>query len=84
MTKEEAFNNVRLMGAGYRDGLAKIGKKVDKKDSDLFLGLVAYEMLNLKGMYEVVDESIDIVMQDVYELVRSNLNKKSPIGIGRN
>lgn len=84
MTKEEAYNNVRLAGMGFREGLMKIGKEIDKKDSNLYLGLVAYEALELKGVSEVLDEAVEIVMKDVFDLVRSNLNKKSPIGIGRN
>jgi hypothetical protein len=41
-------------------------------------GLAAYYMLDLKGEFDELDESVDAVVRIVYEEVRRKL---SPIGI---
>ena len=38
--------------------------------SPLFHGLAAYEMLNLKGVYQWLDDSVRIVMTEVIEEVK--------------
>jgi hypothetical protein len=36
-------------------------------------GLAAYHMLNLKGEYDWLDKSVEIVMREVFDMARSRL-----------
>jgi hypothetical protein len=73
MTNDEAIKNVREMGHIFAVALTTItGKSLDDK-SDLMNGLAAYEILELKGKWDWVDESVDKVMRIVYELAKEQL-----------
>jgi hypothetical protein len=50
--------------------------------SDLMNGLAAYEILELKGKLDWVDESVDIILRIVYDLAMERFNKDQ-IKIGR-
>lgn len=78
MTLDQATDLLRELGNIYAVALAEKGHNVDDK-SDLMNGLEAYYMLDLKGEFEELDESVDAVVRIVYEEVRRKL---SPIGIG--
>ena len=78
MTQEQATEMLRELGNIYAVALAEKGHNVDDK-SDLLNGLAAYYMLDLKGEFDNLDESVDVVVRIVYEEVRRKL---SPIGIG--
>ena len=77
MTQEQALEMLRELGNIYAVALAERGYNVDDK-SDLMNGLAAYYMLDLKGEFDELDESVDAVVRIVYEEVR---RKISPIGI---
>jgi hypothetical protein len=75
MTNDEAIKNVREMGHIFAVLLTTItGKSIDDK-SDLMNGLAAYEVLKLKGEFDWVDESVDIVLRIVYDLAKEQLEK---------
>lgn len=75
MTNDEAIKNVREMGHIFAVSLTTItGKSIDDK-SDLMNGLAAYEILELKGKWDWVDESVDIVLRIVYDLAVEKLEK---------
>jgi hypothetical protein len=66
MTTNEAIENLRQLGVLFANGIKEItGKEVDTA-SPLSNGLVAYDMLNLKGMWPYIDESVDIVLRIMY------------------
>ena len=77
MTIDQATEMLRELGNTYAVALAERGHNVDNK-SDLMNGLAAYYMLDLKGEFDELDESVDAVVRIVYEEVRRKL---SPIGI---
>jgi len=88
MTLDQATDLLRELGNIYAVALAEKGYNVDDEPerrrptgykSDLMNGLAAYYMLDLKGEFEELDESVDAVVRIVYEEVR---RKISPIGIG--
>ena len=67
MTNQEAIENLRQLGVLFAEGIkTTTGKEVNEK-STLSNGLVAYEMLNLKGMWPYIDESVDIVLRIMYQ-----------------
>lgn len=72
MNKARAYENVRVLGNNFALSMADIGKNIDDK-SPLMNGLAAYEMLNLRGVYEWLDASIEVVMRDVFDLARQRL-----------
>ena len=85
MTNDEAIKNVREMGHIFAVSLTTItGKSIraecstsvyaDDK-SDLMNGLAAYEILELRGKLDWVDESVDIVLRIVYDLAMEQLEK---------
>jgi hypothetical protein len=75
MTNDEAIKNVRELGHIFAVALTTItGKSIDDK-SDLMNGLAAYEILELKGKWYWVDESVDKVMRIVYDLAVERLEK---------
>ena len=78
MTIDQATEMLRELGNIYAVALAEKGHNIDDK-SDLMNGLAAYYMLDLKGEFDELDESVDAVVRIVYEEVR---RKISPIGIG--
>jgi len=75
MTNDEAIKNVRELGHIFAVALTTItGKSIDDK-SDLMNGLAAYEILELKGKWDWVDESVDKVMRIIYDLAKEQLEK---------
>jgi hypothetical protein len=82
MTNDEAIKNVREMGHIFAVSLTTItGKSIDDK-SDLMNGLAAYEILELRGKFDWVDESVDIVLRIIYDLAMERFDKDQ-IKIGR-
>jgi hypothetical protein len=75
MTQEQALEMLRELGNIYAVALAERGYNVDDK-SDLMNGLAAYYMLDLKGEFDELDESVDAVVRIVYEEVVSKLEKE--------
>ena len=73
MTQGQAIEMLRELGHSYAVLLAEKGHNVDEK-SDLMNGLAAYYMLDLKGEFDELDESVDSVMRIVYEEVRRKLS----------
>ena len=67
MTNYEAIENLRHLGRLFAEGVFTVtGKEVDT-ESPLMNGLVAYEVLKLKGTFPYIDESVDIVVRIMYE-----------------
>ena len=75
MTLDQATDLLRELGNIYAVALAEKGHNVDDK-SDRMSGLAAYYMLDLKGEFEELDESVDAVVRIVYEEVVSKLGKE--------
>ena len=92
MTNDEAIKNVREMGHIFAVSLTTItGKSIDDKSdleqdarlaSPLMNGLAAYEVLELRGKFDWVDESVDIVLRIIYDLAMERFDKDQ-IKIGR-
>lgn len=61
MTQEQALEMLRELGNIYAVALAERGHNVDDK-SDLMNGLAAYYTLDLKGEFDELDESVDVVV----------------------
>jgi hypothetical protein len=61
-----ALENVRELGRVFVQALFAVEVK-PKATSELMNGLVAYEQLGLKGQWDYMDESVDIVMNAVFE-----------------
>ena len=74
MTQEQALQMLRELGNIYAVALAEKGHNVDDK-SDLMNGLAAYYMLDLKGEFDELDESVDVITRIIYEEVVSKLGK---------
>lgn len=68
LDKHTAFENVRELGRVFVEALFAVDVK-PKATSELMNGLVAYEQLDLKGQWGYMDESVDVVMNAVYEEV---------------
>jgi len=66
LSNKEAVANVRELGCVFVAALFAI-EKTPKDTSELMNGLVAYSQLNLKGQWDYMDESVDIVMKMIYE-----------------
>ena len=75
MTQEQALEMLRELGNIYAVALAEKGHNVDDK-SDLMNGLAAYYMLDLKGEFDELDESVDVITRIIYEEVVSKLEKE--------
>jgi hypothetical protein len=75
MTQEQATDMLRELGNIYAVALAEKGHNVDDK-SDLMNGLAAYYMLDLKGEFDELDESVDVITRIVYEEVVRKLEKE--------
>lgn len=67
MTNNEAIENLRHLGVLFAEGVKMITGKEVNEESTLSNGLVAYQMLNLKGMWPYIDESVDIVVRIMYQ-----------------
>jgi hypothetical protein len=66
LDEHTALENVRELGRVFVQALFAIEVK-PKATSELMNGLVAYEQLGLKGQWDYMDKSVDIVMNAVYE-----------------
>ena len=75
MTQEQALEMLRELGNIYAIALAEKGHNVDDK-SDLMNGLAAYFMLDLKGEFDELDESVDVITRIVYEEGVKTLEKE--------
>lgn len=76
MKTEDAVENVRELGRMFAIGVLQVTGKSIKDDSDLMNGIAAYQILELKGKWPYMDESIDVVMRIAYDLMVENLDKK--------
>lgn len=75
MTQEQALEMLRELGNIYAVALAEKGHNIDG-NSDLMNGLAAYYMLDLKGEFDELDESVDVIARIIYEEVVSKLGKE--------
>lgn len=67
MTNQEAVENLRHLGRVFAEAVkVQTGQEV-KDDSELNNGIVAYEMLKLKGKWPYIDESVDIILRIMYK-----------------
>jgi hypothetical protein len=83
LSNEEAIATVKDLGRIFVQALFdKVGKK-PKSKSELMNGLVAYEQLNLKGEFENLDKSVEIVLRLVCEEMCKRV-EEDDLGIGRN
>lgn len=73
MTNLEAINNLKELGHNFAVAMAQHANKDIGDKSDLMNGIAAYEVLKLKGESARIDESMDIVMRIIYDLVRDEL-----------
>ena len=85
MTLDQATEMLRELGNIYAVALAEKGHNIDDEPerrrptgykSDLMNGLAAYFMLDLKGEFDELDESVDVITRIVYEEVVSKLEKE--------
>ena len=84
MTNAEAIELIRNLGDIFVVALQDQTGKKPKSTSPLMNGLVAYEQLNLKGEFESLDESIEIVLRMVCEEMCKRVEEDDlGIGIGR-
>ena len=74
LTTQEAFDNIRQLGREFLVALIKVTGKGVENNNDLINGIAAYQILKIKGEWQHMDESFDIVMRIAYELVRDNLD----------
>ena len=79
MTPAQAQNILEELGHIYAVALAEKGHNVDDK-SPLMNGLAAYYMLDLKGEFDYLDDSVDKIIRIIYE---ESVRRVSPIGIGK-
>lgn len=69
MTTREAIDRVRELGVAFKKGLIRAGKEDFIGDeSDLELGLMAYNYLNLQGENQIYDIAYNIVVVIIYKL----------------
>ena len=71
-----AINNLRVLGNNFKFDLKARGKATPDVGA-LMHGLAAYHMLNLKGEYDWLDESVEVVMREVFDMARSRLKGQS-------
>ena len=69
MTYEEAKNNVRLLGLSFQTSLEMMGKPVTDP-SPLLDGIVAYQYLDLEGVFDWLDESVSVVLINLVDRLR--------------
>ena len=74
LDKHTAFENVRELGRVFVQALFAVEVK-PKATSELMNGLVAYEQLGLKGQWDYMDKSVDIVMNAVFEEALERVEK---------
>ncbi len=66
----EAIQNIRQLGDQFAMSMMDVTGKPTNVDSRLMNGLAAYEILNLKGEFDYIDESVDIVMRIIYKMAK--------------
>lgn len=79
MTNQQAQSLIEELGHIYAVALAEKGHNVDDK-SPLMNGLAAYYILDLKGEFDYLDDSVDKIIRIIYE---EAVRRVSPIGIGK-
>lgn len=67
MTNQEAIENLRHLGRVFAEAVKMQTDQEVKGNSELTNGIVAYEMLKLKGRWPYIDESVDMVIRIMYE-----------------
>lgn len=75
MTPTQAQNILEELGHIYAVALAERGHNVDNK-TPLMNGLAAYYMLDLKGEFDYLDDSVDKIIRIIYEIAREKLLKQ--------
>lgn len=74
ITTQEAFDNIRKLGREFLVALINVTGKGVEGNNDLINGIAAYQILKIKGEWDHMDKSFDIVMRIAYELLRDNLD----------
>jgi hypothetical protein len=72
MEFQRAINNLRVLGDNFKLDLEARGKTTPDVGA-LMNGLAAYHMLNLKGEYDWLDQSVDLVMREVFDMARKQV-----------
>jgi hypothetical protein len=75
MTNDEAIKLVREVGHIFAVAMTEVTGKSIEDNSDLMNGLAGYEILGLKGKWEKVDKSVDIVLRIIYDMAKEQLEK---------
>lgn len=69
MTRRQAIDKIAELGDIFREGLAKVGKgELVGDESDLEMGIIAYNTLGLDGENDELDLAYDIVSGMLYRL----------------
>jgi len=74
MNIDRAKEMLTDLGNVYVAALAERGYKVEE-DAPIFNGLAAYYMLEMKGEFEELDESVDKIVRIIYEEVVEKLEE---------
>ena len=69
MTYEEAKKNVRILGLSFETSLEMMGKPLSNP-SPLMDEIVAYQYLNLEGIFDWLDESVSVVLNNLVDRLR--------------
>ena len=69
MTYEEAKKNVSILGLSFQTSLEMMGKPVTDP-SPVLDGIVAYQYLNLEGVFDWLDESVSVVLNNLVDKLR--------------
>ena len=72
MEFQMAINNLRVLGDNFKFDLEARGKTTPDVGA-LMHGLAAYHMLKLEGEYDWLDQSVQIVMREGFDMARSRL-----------
>ena len=67
ISNEAAIENLRHLGRIFAESMKHVTGKDVEDDSPLMNGLVAYAYLDLKGKWDYLDESVDIVVRIMYK-----------------
>jgi hypothetical protein len=72
MNIERAIENLRVLGDNFKLDLEARGKTTPEAGA-LMHGLAAYHMLDLRGEYTWLDQSVDVVMREVFDMARKRV-----------
>lgn len=73
MNTERAIENIRILGDNFALSMEEIGKPINE-NSSLMNGLAAYHMLELKGLYQWLDESVDLIVGIAFDEAKKTIN----------